>query len=402
MIKHSATARTQHYELAARFEQIRALLLTDRYEKRLQNPLAHWALPADRRLPRALMHRPLGDLLRTSFDSLAATPGIGNKKMHSLLQLLDRALRSDDLEQERLEVDAASAGDPASPNVAVPYDPANISEVTWAKWRAVVLEAGLGHEPLGRFAVTLHDLPRVIWSTPLATYATLTLAEIRRLKTHGEKRVRRVVTIFGRLYNHVTEYGAASVVDLTPKGIDDVDAWSRQALACGGLPTEEELRLQFIVPVVDQIRTDAGEQTAGLILGRLGWEGPRISVRRAAMRMRLTRARIYQLLDDAATVVSVRWPRGLAQMRSLMTRFAGVSAEDPAHRLLTAAAETFFPSEFRPDVVPVPAFLRRFETPAAEWNESPRPAAARPVTTRPALPPLSVPTGLPLSALSVR
>ena len=114
------------------------------------------------------MHRPLGDLLRTSFDSLAATPGIGQKKMHSLLQLLDRALHSDALEQEKLELSSGAEG------LAFDApDPSNISEVTWAKWRAIVVEHGLGDEPLGRFAGTLHDLPRVIWNTPLSSYAAL-------------------------------------------------------------------------------------------------------------------------------------------------------------------------------------------------------------------------------------
>lgn len=389
MIKHSANARTQHYELASRFEKIRGLLLTDRFEVRLKHPLSYWALPADRRLPRALMHRPLGDLLRTSFDSLAATPGIGNKKIHSLLQLLDRALHTEDLEQERLEhiapemIGAASMGTmsivtgaDAVPLVGGPADPSNISEVTWAKWRAVVREQNLGDEPLGRFVGTLHDLPRVIWNAPLATYANLTLAEIRKLKTHGEKRVRRVVTIFGLIHSHFTEGGLAGTLDITPKGMDDVDAWTKQVIAGSMLPSTDELRLNFIVPLVDQIRLDAGEQTAGLVLGRLGWEGPRTSVRRAAMKMRLTRARIYQLLEDAATVVSVRWPTGLPQMQALLKRFAAEPADSPSRKLLTAAAETFYPIEFRPQIVPMPAFLRRFETapapaPSPTWQPAP-------------------------------
>jgi hypothetical protein len=373
MIKQSASIRTQHYELAARFESIRGMLLTDRFERRLKNPLSFWTLPTDRRLPRALMHRPLGDLLRTSFDSLAATPGIGQKKMHSLLQLLDRALHSDDLEQERIELPNAMPIHATLPaDLLGQPDPANISELTWGKWRAVVMEHGLGDEPLGRFATTLHDLPRVIWSTPLATYAALTLAEIRRLKTHGEKRVRRVVTIFGRLHAHLTSHGSAKACELTPQEIDGVDAWARQALLAGHLPTAEELRVHLILPLVNQIRNDAGDQTAGLVLGRLGLDGSRISVRRAAMKMRLTRARIYQLLEDAATVVSVRWPRGLDRVRALMQRFAAEPAESPARRLLTAAAETFYPEEFRPQIVPMPAFLRRFEPqPAAAWTPIP-------------------------------
>ncbi len=395
MIKHSANARTQHYELAGRFEKIRGLLLTDRYATRLKNPLAFWALPADRRLPRALMHRPLGDLLRTSFDSLAATPGIGQKKMHSLLRLLDRALHSDELEQERLEDAARDAvGDwTAAPTGGAPLhgDPANISEVTWAKWRAIVMDHGLGNEPLGRFAKSLHDLPRVIWSTPLSNYAALTLAEIRKLKTHGEKRVRCVVTIFGQLHSHLTE-GGDSLLDVTPQTVEDVESWFRNNITATELPALESLRSGFIRPLVEQIRIDAGEQTANLVLGRLGWEGQKLSVRRAAMKLRLTRARIYQLLEDAATVVSVRWPKGLEQMRVILDRYTALPVDSAERKLLDAAAEAFFPNEYRPQISPTPAFLRRFETRPAQTTTTAWPTSAAPLRS----------VTMPMSPITIR
>lgn len=364
MIKHSAGARTQLFELAARFERIRDLLLTDRYEARLKHPLSYWVLPADRRLPRALFHRPLGDLLRTSFQSLAATPGIGHKKIHSLLQLLDRALCGEEFANEPIDVVSGAGGmtgGDASP-IALHGDPANISEVTWAKWRAVVVEHGLGDQPLGRFAVNLHELPRVIWNAPLSNYATLTLEQIRRLKTHGEKRVRAVVAIFGRLYSHLV--AGRGLADVTPQGVEGVERWLADALTSSELPSEADLRLRFLLPLVEQIRLDAGEATADLVLGRLGWEGQKLSVRRAAIKLRLTRARIYQLLEDAETVVAVRWPKGLARMRALIDRASALPVDSAQRRVLTLAAETFFASEFRPQIVPPPAFLRRFETPA--------------------------------------
>lgn len=368
MIKPSVGIRAQNHELSLRFEKIRNLLLTDRFEQRLRNPLSFWALPSDRRLPRALLHRTLGDLLRTPFASLAATPGIGQKKIHSLLQLLDRALLSDDLEQETLELPTVAQPGLGEAAFDAP-DPADISEVTWAKWRATVGERGLGDQPIGRFAESLHDLPRVIWSTPLSFYAGRTLQEIRRLKTHGEKRVRRIVTIFGRLHAHLSNDRQARVSDLTPEGIDDVDVWSREAAVWNKLPSFEELRINFLSPLVDQIRIDAGEQTAELVMARLGWDQPRISVRRAAMKLNLTRARIYQLLEDAATVVHVRWPRGLVQLQLLLQRFADEPFDSPSRKLLQATAETFFPEEYRPAMQPMPAFLRRFDAPQpASWT----------------------------------
>jgi hypothetical protein len=396
MIKHSAGPKTQHHELTARFERLRDLLLTDRYEARLKNPLQFWALPADRRLPRALMHRPLGDLLRTSFASLAATPGIGFKKMQSLLTLLDRALNSDAMEQERLDAATDASTAPinstgwtggASAGQGLAGDPSNISEVTWAQWRGAVLQHRLGDQPLGRFAQDLHELPRVIWSAPLSVYAAATLEEIRRMKTHGEKRVRAIVSIFGQLHARLTQHGLAGLKGLTPQRIDDVDAYVMSALRSGQPLSLSDLRTKFVLPLVEQIRLDAGPGTADLVLGRIGWEGQKLSVRRAAMKLKLTRARIYQLLEDAETVIAVRRPGGLNQMKALLEAANGLSTDAPERRLLTLAAETFYATEYRPQMSPPPAFLRRFDAQPAAWptNAAPLRPMINSVPTMPAM-----------------
>ena len=385
MIKHSASPRQMRFELAARFEKIRNLLLTDRYAPQLNHPLLDWALPADRRLPRALLHRSLGDLLRTPYDSLAAVPGIGHKKMLSLLKLLDRALHTEELPKERLEDVAPQIAPiatdrlaPAAP-VATPThigDPSNISEVTWATWRSTVIAHRLGHEPLGCFAASLHELTRVIWSVPLETYAGLTLGEIRKLKTHGEKRVRCVVTIFGQLHSQLDGKPADGkiAVRLTPERIERLEKRMQEVLALKTLPTIELLRSELLEPIIQQIEVDAGQQTATMLRGRLGFDGPALSVRKAAMRMRLTRARIYQLLEDAATVVDVRWPRGKGMMRELMDRITADNTDSPEGRFLRTIAETFFPNEFRPVPTTTP-FTRRYE-PQREWSTAAAPAPA--------------------------
>lgn len=391
MIKHSTSPRQMRFELAARFEKIRNLLLTDRYAPQLNHPLLDWALPADRRLPRALLHRSLGDLLRTPYDSLAAVPGIGQKKMLSLLKLLDRALHTEELQKERLEDVAPQiaplAADPqlsaSKPAVSVTHigDPSNISEVTWATWRSTIIAHRLGHEPLGCFASSLHELPRVIWSVPLETYAGLTLGEIRKLKTHGEKRVRCVVTIFGQLHSQLDGKTSADKIDvrLTPERIERLEVRMQELISSKTLPTVEQLRKELIEPIIQQIEVDAGVQTATMLRGRLGFDGPALSVRKAAMRMRLTRARIYQLLEDAATVVEVRWPRGKQMMRELLERVSNESAESPEGRFLRTVAETFYPLEFRPAPTTTP-FARRYE-PQREWaNSSPLHSVRNPIS----------------------
>ena len=61
----------------------------------LDKPLAYWALPTDRRLPLAFLSRPLRELLDASFEELAQTPGIGQKKMKSFVKLLARVANTD-------------------------------------------------------------------------------------------------------------------------------------------------------------------------------------------------------------------------------------------------------------------------------------------------------------------
>jgi hypothetical protein len=134
------------FELAARFDKIRNLLLTDRYAPQLSHPLC----ATGRCRPIADLPRALASSLRSAiccelpYDSLAAVPGIGQKKMQSLLKLLDRALHTDELEKERLEHIAPQlprsfrilSSPRANPSVAgISADPSNISEVTWATWR---------------------------------------------------------------------------------------------------------------------------------------------------------------------------------------------------------------------------------------------------------------------------
>lgn len=70
------------------FERLKNNLLADRFRDRMTKPLGYWALPNDRRLPQALLSFPLHDVLARPFEELAATRGIGRKKLESLFVLL--------------------------------------------------------------------------------------------------------------------------------------------------------------------------------------------------------------------------------------------------------------------------------------------------------------------------
>src|SRR6185437_15834318 len=138
--------------------------------------------------------RPLRELLATPFEQLYATPGVGRKKIHSLVKLLWRASQTSPNEfASPVAKSAATVPIVDASNWSHVHDAASVSEASWAQWREAISRHGLNQEPIGRFAATLQKLPRVIWTTPLAAYVELSLAEMRALKTYGEKRVNAVL-----------------------------------------------------------------------------------------------------------------------------------------------------------------------------------------------------------------
>ena len=181
-MRFSKTVSVEELQVVSRFEGLRNHLLSGPYSEHLAKPLAYWALPTDRRLPLALLGRTLGDLLNTPFVSLSGTPGIGRKKIASLMVLLGRAANTDpaELPADVLHVEDELAPQPGAAEAGAEtdgFDPATVSEVSWAQWRASVVRHGLAGETLGRFTPSLQNMTRVIWNTPLGIYTSSTLAE---------------------------------------------------------------------------------------------------------------------------------------------------------------------------------------------------------------------------------
>jgi hypothetical protein len=352
-MKLGKTSSVEELQVVGRFESLRRILLSEQYADHLDKPLAYWALPSDRRLPLAFLGRTLKDLLETPFAELAATPGIGQKKVRSFVKLLSRVANTD---PAALPIDlAALGGDGCSvlPRAASNgFDPSTVSEVVWSQWRAVILEHGLGQEALGRFAPTLKNMTRVIWNTPLESYARMTLAEIRALKTHGEKRVRAILDAFHSVCAVVAGLGSQEhlVVRIVPRLIDGVETWVGQTLQTPGAADPEQILQRLIRPLLDQVRVDATQQIARLAENRLGINGPISSVRQAARTMGLTRARVYQLLNEINDILSVRWPMGRHQIYELRDKFQqeiAVLDSPPDLEQFHAAIELFYPGSRR-------------------------------------------------------
>lgn len=354
------------YELVSSFETIRNTLLEDRFRDRLSKPLAYWVLPNDRRLPLKFLNRSIGELLETPFEELSATPGIGQKKISSLVKLLMRAT-----EDQPPTVPFGNGNDGNHHSESHQLDPGAefnaslVSEALWSEWTTKVKELGLGDERLGRVAESLASMPTVIWTKSLGEYENLSLAQIRGLRTHGEKRVRCVMRVFHRVHEVATKYEAEGTDVIRRKlgseRVLEMTRWIQGQIAAPSLPSVEDVQTNLADRVLEQIMVDCGESVHRIAVQRLGIESQPMSVREQAQAMGVTRARIYQLLDDCHKVIDVRWPQGRGLLDRMTAKYGAYLGLEPINAaLFLAVRQLCFPD--RNEVEPKSAIDRAFSS----------------------------------------
>ena len=342
----------EDYKLISSFETVRSLLSEEKFADRLQKPLAYWALPNDRRLPLAFLGRTIADLLNTPFDELSATAGIGQKKIASLVKLLHRATEDTPpavpFGLSDLTGEEEGKTPPTEGNDGKKFDPSMVSESLWVKWQKTVREHGVDDEKLGRLAPTLQALPTVIWHKPLGEYLGLPVSEIRQLKTHGEKRVRVVLEVFYVVNSMLERAGKLHhlAIRLVPKFVPPIAGWMEKTIADLEPPDEKEIRENLVQPLLDQIKIDVGDTVYDLARGRLGIGGPAQSVRTQSRQLGVTRARIYQLLDECSKAMSVRWPEGKTFFNELAAKFHAEDVDTPGVKAFRSIRELIYPEKY--------------------------------------------------------
>jgi len=228
----------EELKLKSSFDSIRTVLGDERFQDRLDYPLAFWTLPSDRRLPLSLLDYPLRRVLGCNFDELASTPGIGQKKLYSLMLLLERAA-NDAPPSIPISLTLESVTPTPTPEEFRPvdaagrFDPSLVSEALWLQWRGTGLLHEIDDETLGRMAPSLMELPTVIWETPLSTYFGQSLRQIRHLRTHGEKRVRVILEVFFVVHEMLRQAGRHSrlAVRLIPTFVPGLEKWFQHVLS---------------------------------------------------------------------------------------------------------------------------------------------------------------------------
>lgn len=348
------------YRLSGTYERLRRTLLDLPEEpsgsSRLDKPLSYWVLPNDRRLPIAFLDRPLSQLLDQPLDELMSTPGVGQKKILGFFDLLRRAAKSSDATEPfglapLLKADSGSnlgaqGSGPSSPQA---FDYGTVSEALWSTWCETIRHKGLGQHKLGSLAPSLQALPTVIWHTPLSDYGNKSLAEIRNLKTHGEKRVRAILEVFSTVHEALSTAVLHENLDLSvsPRFVRPLSEWMIDAITREGLPTLSEVHRQVVEPLVTQIKIDLGEQVSGLASGRLRFDEDALSVKQQAEGLGVTRTRVYQLLEDCGKVMAVRWPEGRWLLGPLLDRYRTHRSDDGIQTLglLYGIRDLFYPED---------------------------------------------------------
>lgn len=339
----------EQHKLVTSFETVRRTLLNGKQDQRLEKPLAYWALPNDRRLPLALLDQSLKDILARPYEELSSTRGIGRKKMGAMIKLLLRAA-NDNEHEVPYGIEELAAGDDdleGGLTTANGFDASTVSEPQWSQWKSTIARHGLQAEMLGRLAPALEHLPTVIWQRPLGFYLEYSLAEIRRLKTHGEKRVTVLLEVF-RDIDHLlasVPAGGHIALRLLPRFAQKMEYWVAAALSTEELPDVEAVRKHVAAPLLRQVKLDLGETIHKLCEGRIGIRSKPQSVKAQSRRLGVTRARVYQLLDECGAAFAVRWPEGRWQLAALSQRFASEQPDADAQEMLDAARRLFFPEK---------------------------------------------------------
>jgi hypothetical protein len=334
------------YRLVGTYERLRKSLVERPDDGRLDKALSYWVLPTDRRLPIAFLDRPLRELLSQPLDELMSTPGVGHKKIMGFFDLLKRASKASSPDAPfGMSTQEAKRPKPAASSCG--FDAAIVSESLWSQWCETVNRYGMGPEKLGRLAPSLQTLPTVIWHSKLEEYADRSLADIRSRKTHGEKRVNAILEVFCTVHEALSTATLQENVDVVmlPRFVPPLTRWLLEAVNQPDLPPVDALHQHIVKPMIHQIKIDLGEQVAGLASARLCLDDNAPSVKQQAETIGVTRARVYQLLEDCAKVMDVRWPEGRWLFAPLATRFG--SSDPETIGLVHGIVDLFYPAANR-------------------------------------------------------
>ena len=330
------------------FAALREAILAEVPPRLLDQPLAAWALPTDRALPRAHLGRPLRKLLATSFESLCSVRGMGPKKVACLLELLRRVAPTPADAPATRHASSSQQSDAAQLGSSLPArtSPGGVTAHMWDAWRLTVLRQGLGRHNVGQFARSLLDLPCRVWDEPLESFASLTLGEVNALHAFGEKRIHALLEIFSSLHDTLGQLDAPQhlSVAVVPPLAARLSAWVAATAPVAEQTTAEDVCEHFAVPLVGQLAIDAGgvlAATAGAHLNLIGNHRAEQSDDEPSPGLGTYYRR------KIAAIVRARWPAGTQEVAALIQRWEQSGNPTAGLDLFQRAVDVFFPSVAR-------------------------------------------------------
>jgi hypothetical protein len=114
-------------------------------------------------------------------------------------------------------------------------------------------------------------------------------------------------------------------------------------------PNRDEIEKRLVEPLVQQLGIDAGNTVADLVRGRLGIGRHAETVRNQSKSLGVTRARVYQMLEECHNVMMIRWPDGRRRLDEFAQWLDESYASAEAANLLASLRELLYPLKFDAD-----------------------------------------------------
>lgn len=256
-----------------RYEQLRHTLLEEDSREKLESTLRYWITLNDRWLPAKLLDMSLGDILAKSYTDLQAIPGIGKTKIAKLCVLLARIATMETAPRETMDNVSQTATNVMDDSLHsargrldefLDYP----SSPVWDHLRRLVCGSDFAEECVGRFVVSLKELPSTHWAKPLAEYGAMALDEFRSQRGWGKKVWRTVWGTFWQLGRIIENFPANSShlsIFARPKFAQQAEQWVTRTLASDEIPSVEDIESLFLEPILEQVSCDIDDETGNMV-----------------------------------------------------------------------------------------------------------------------------------------
>lgn len=206
-----------------RFKTAQSIMRAFEENTLFNSPLARWALPSEKGLPRRLMGLTLREVLQSRPEDILNTKGFGTLRFTKLVVVIERAIQeicsqhvvSTDLPRQtsdhdsqmgKAEVrDTIASSDPLSPNIICNEDNIENNEPTQVRYEQArslyskLSECSLGHQRLSKWVLPSDThIPTRLVALPLSTILNKTYMSLLQTTGPGESTLRKLVVVIER------------------------------------------------------------------------------------------------------------------------------------------------------------------------------------------------------------